>query len=129
MAEDWAAAAADVDAGMREAGALVALHQPGSDGAYDTLTDTTSGATPPQTHEAFGVVENYSTFSIAQGVVAAADRKLLLSPLKADGTAMPEPVADSWTASIGGEEWEIKNVKPLSPAGTAVLFELQLRGA
>lgn len=128
MAEDWAAAAADVDAGMREAGALVALHQPGSDGTYDTMTDTTSGATPPQTHEAFGVQgEAYSAYSIASGLVAAGDVRFLLSTLKVDGSPLPTPVADQWTLALDGKVHTIKAVDTTKPAGVPVMYELRLR--
>lgn len=128
MAEDWTAVAVDVDAGLREVGTVATIHQPGSDGTYDPLTDTTSGASAPATHTAYGVEgEPYSSFSIASGVVAAGDVRFLLSPLKVDGSVMPKPVPDSWTLTLGGVVHAIKAVDTTSPAGLGVLYELRLR--
>jgi hypothetical protein len=114
-------------------GQVVTLHQPATDGVFDPATDTTSGGSPPTDHTGSGVEEAYSAYSLAQGLVLAGDVKFLLSPLKADGTPMPQAVADSWTITKGlnpdgsPKVWAIKRVEPLSPAGTPVLFELQLR--
>ena len=108
-------------------GLEVTLHQPGSGGTFDPATDTTSGATPPQDHVTSGVEDKNSTFSIGTGVVAAGDVKLLLSPVKLDGSDTPEPIADSWTLTMAGKPWTIKQVGRTQPAGMPVLFELQLR--
>lgn len=108
-------------------GQEVTLHQPGSDGVFDPATETTTGATSPVDHDSSGVEEAYSAFSISSGVVAAGDIKFLLSPLKVDGTPMPQPESDGWTLTKADGTWTIKRIEPLSPAGTDVLFTLQLR--
>lgn len=128
MAEDWGAAAADVAAGLAEAGQTVTVHQPATDGTFNAATDTTSGASPPQDHIGSAVEDKFSAFSVASGVVAAGDIKLLLSALKSNGAAMPEPVADLWTVTMGGKVWAIKKVDRIAPGGTTVMYELQLRG-
>lgn len=128
MAEDWAAAAADVDAGFRESGFEVTLHQPASDGAFDPATDTKTGASPAATHTAFAIEgKAYSTFSISTGLVEAGDVRLLLSTLMTNGQPLPAPVADAWTVTVGGKLHTIKRVETTKPAETAILYELQLR--
>jgi hypothetical protein len=95
------------------------------------MTDTTTVVTPAQDHEGSGVEMAYSAQSIAAaaGLIAMGDIRLLLSPLKTDGSLMPDPVADSWTCTMGGKDYTIKRVTPTRPAGNVVLRELQLRGA
>lgn len=128
MAEDWAQDARDVDAGMREAGGLVILTQPASDGTFDPATETTTGASPAQTHRAYGAQgEAYSAFSIASGVVAAGDVRLMLSTLDENGAPLPTPVADSWTLALNGVIHTIKHVDTTKPADVAVLYEVRLR--
>lgn len=126
MAEDWTAVAAEVAEALGDF-QEVTLHQPGSGGTYDPATDTTSGASEPQDHIGSGIEDKFSAFSIASGVVEASDIKLLLSPLKLDGTPMPQPVADSWTVTFGGKERTIKRVERIAPAGTTVLYEITVR--
>lgn len=127
MAEDWAAIAAEVSEALGEF-QEVTVCQPASGGTYNPATDTTSGATPAVNHIGSGAEDKYSAFSVASGVVAAGDVKFMLSAVKADGTPMPKPVADSWTVTMGSAVWTIKNVERIAPAGVAVLYELQLRG-
>lgn len=126
MAEDWAAIAAEVAEALGEFSEIT-LHQPATDGVYDPMTDTTSGASPAQDHVGSGFEGDYSAFSIASGVVAAKDVRFFAASLKKNGQSMPTPVADQWTATLGGKDYAIKNVGSTQPAGMPVLFELQLR--
>lgn len=110
-------------------GQVVTLHQPASGGTYNPATDTTTGGTAAQNHTGSGVEDRYSAFSIASGAVEATDIKFLLSALKADGTVMPEPEADSWAITLAdGKRHTIKRVGVIRPAGTAVMYELQVSG-
>jgi len=110
-------------------GQEVTLKAPPFAGTFDPETETTTGATPGATHISSGVEDKFSAFSVASGVVAAGDVKFLLSPLKADGSPMPKPVADAWTLTYAdGSAWTIKKVDRIAPAGVAVMYELQLRG-
>lgn len=127
MAEDWAAVAAEVAEALGEFSEIT-IHQPATDGTFNPATDTTTGASPAQTHVGSGVEDTYSAFSVASGVVEAKDVRFLLSPLKKNGQPMPRPVADLWTASLNGKTYAIKLVGSTQPAGMPVLFELQLRG-
>lgn len=111
-------------------GQVVTLTQPGTPGAHDPLTDIVTPGTDPVEHEGSGVEEQYDAFSVAQGVVAATDVKFLLSPLKLDGSDMPQPVADNWTLAYdGGPPMTIKRVKPIKPAGLVAYYELRLETA
>jgi ABC-type transport system substrate-binding protein len=122
-----AAMLAPVGTSTRAKGQAVTLHEPAGAATYDPATGTTSAGTPAE-HTGSGIEEAYSAYSIAQGLVAARDRKFLLSALKIDGSAMPRPVADAWTITLAdGVTYAIKNVSATSPAGTDIMFELQLR--
>lgn len=126
MAEDWARVAAEVAEALGEF-QQINLHQPATDGVFDPMTDTTTGASPAQDHTGSGFEGEYSAFSIANGVVAAKDIRFFAASLKTNGEPMPTPVADQWTATLGGKGYAIKLVGSTQPAGLPVLFELQLR--
>lgn len=126
MAEDWAAVAAEVAEALGEFSEIT-LHQPGAPGVYDPMTDTVTGASPPQTHVGSGFESEYDGFSIANGVVEAKDVRFFAASLKRDGQPLPMPVADLWTATLNGATYAIKRVGSTQPAGLPVLFELQLR--
>lgn len=108
-------------------GQEVTLHQPATDGVYDPATDTTGPSSPATDHIGSGIEQKYTTYSVANGVVGAKDIEFLLSPLKADGSDMPQPVEDSWTLTKADGLWTIKKVDPTSPAGLDCVTVLQLR--
>ena len=126
MAEDWAAVAAEVAEALGEFSEIT-LHQPGTPGGYDQMTDTEIDPVPPSEHKGSGFQDVYSAFSIAQGLVEANDVRFFLASLKKNGQPMPQPVPDNWTATLDGQGYAIKRVEPTQPAGMPVLFELQLR--
>lgn len=109
-------------------GQAVTLRQPAVT-HYDTATGATVVDSPAQDHDGSGVELSYSAQSVAasQGLIQISDIRLLLAALKADGSAMPEPVADSWKVTLGGRDLSIKRVTPTRPAGVVILYELQLR--
>jgi hypothetical protein len=109
----------------------VTLTEPPTGGTYDEATDTTTGASPGDAHQGTGVEGKYSAFSIANGLAAKGDVKFTLMGLKTDGSAMPQPVADSWTLTYQGDGsvWTIKSVDRTRPnGGTKIVFVLQLGG-
>jgi hypothetical protein len=108
-------------------GQVAVLNQPATAGTFDPATDTTTGGSPPQTHTGSGVELAYRSQSIDGKLILIGDIRFLLSPVKDDGTDMPEPVADSWTLTLGARTLTIKRVDPLRPAGRVVMYELQLR--
>lgn len=126
MAEDWAAVAAEVAEALGEF-AEITIHQPAIDGIFDPATETTVGASPPQDHVGSGFQDEYSAFLIAGGAVEAKDLRFFAATLKKNGEPMPLPVPELWTATLNGTTYTIKRAEPTQPAGTAVLYELQLR--
>lgn len=106
-------------------GQTVTLTSYGED-TFDPETETTiPGA--PGVQEGSGVEEAYSAFTVGSGLVQAGDVKFLLSPLNTDGTAITVPVAGRDTLTKADGDWAIVKVDMLAPAGTAVMFTLQLR--
>ena len=59
--------------------------------------------------------------------VELGDRELYLSPYQTNGSMFPMPTTDDQFV-IGSTTYAIKNVVETSPAGTAVLYQLHLRG-
>lgn len=108
---------------IKRFGQAVTLHQ-SVPGAYshgvstNTITD----------HVGVGVITNYNQIELAQTRIQIGDVKLLLSAFKADGTAMPQPTsADTLTAN-GITYGVVSPIMPTNPAGTVVMYEVQLRG-
>jgi hypothetical protein len=113
-----------------------------TNGDYDEATGTIPQVTTTQTGS--GAVFEYTTF-IRSGVrnepgtlILAGDKQLLLSPFKADGTPLDPPqtndtvtfdVLDGAGNVIGTKTATITALAPLSPAGVAVYFECNIRGA
>lgn len=91
-------------------------------GAYDPATGSATVTTAD--HAGTGVLLDYKLVNSGQmlenSMVQAGDKKLLLAP---DIAATPEP--DDLVIAQG--TWRIVNVKAVNPAGTVVLYELQLR--
>lgn len=67
-------------------------------------------------------VMNYSTMEVNGTSVEATDRKVYLST---EGLSVTPSIDDKMT--IGGQEHQVIAVSPLSPAGTVVFYELQVR--
>jgi len=120
--DDMALTAADL---LTELGQVVTLTHTVS-GAYDPATGTT-GADTTTTQTVTGVEEFYSARSIDGTLILAGDKKFHLSPLNAAGAAITPPVAEDKITFADGAVWTIKAVMPVSPAGTPVLFTLQIR--
>lgn len=88
-------------------------------GVYDPETGTVGTVVTSQT--AVAVEQSYLQRDIDGTVVQQGDKKLLLT-----ATNLSAPmVGDSCT--VQGVIYAIKNVSCLSPDGTAILYELQLR--
>jgi len=95
-------------------------------GTYDPTTGgLTGGSTSVQTGT--GAVFEYGNKNIDGTLIKVGDKQLLLSALKTDGTELVPPVVND-TVTIGGTVYTITQIKPLSPAGTIVLFDANLRG-
>lgn len=97
-------------------------------GAYNVATG--AAAITPTTQTGKGVI-----FDFARGLrkmegstILATDRQLLLSALNSAGVELTAPQVDD-IATIGGTDYTITEVSPLNPGGTAVLYDLTVRGA
>jgi hypothetical protein len=96
-----------------------------SAGTYDPATGTATVTTSTQT--GWGAVFDYGTKQIDGTLIKAGDKQLLLSALNAAGTALTAPELND-TVTIGGVVYTlVQPLKTLSPAGTTVLFEVNLR--
>jgi hypothetical protein len=100
---------------------------------YDPATGDVMAFTLTQT--GFGVVFEYNTF-IRSGVrdepgslIVAGDKQLILTPLKADGTALNPPKVGDRATLASGVAYTVTAVAPLSPAGTASYYECNIRGS
>lgn len=100
---------------------------------YDKTTGTIPAVTTTQTTS--GAVFEYNTF-IRSGVrnepgtlILAGDKQLLMSPFRADGTPLDPPAVNDTVALADGSVFTITSLAPLSPAGTPVYFECNIRGA
>lgn len=93
-------------------------------GVYDPATGAASVTTADQ--PAIGALFDYDPRDSGKGftpetLIQAGDKQCLLSP---SGVTAPEPgdfIVD------GSDTWTVLNVKSVNPAGTPVLYELQLR--
>lgn len=117
MSNDYLEDRADADELIAEFGQSATLRRPVSGG---TAYNPTEGA--PDDHVATIVVLEYDQREIDGARVLATDKKVLL----AKGSLSVEPVASDKLV-IGGAEHAIVDVRPLSPGGTVVMYELQVR--
>jgi len=120
--DDMALTAADL---LTELGQAVTLTHTVS-GAYDPATGTT-GADTTTTQTVTGVEEAYSARPIDGTLILMGDKKFHLAPLNTAGAAIAPPVAEDKITLADASVWTIKAVMPVSPAGTPVLFTLQIR--
>lgn len=88
-------------------------------GAYDPATGTLTNTTTTET--ATGVELDYTSSEIDGTVILRGDRKLILST-----TGIGAPKVDD-TVTIGTTVYTLKNVQPLSPGGTVVIYTCQVR--
>jgi hypothetical protein len=109
---------------LGEFGQAVTLTSPGVKTRSTATGAVTTGT--PATQTASGVVDNYSLREIDGSNVQRGDQKLYLSALNSDGDAITAPVLGS-TATVNGAVWRVMEVETVSPAGTPVLYVLQLR--
>lgn len=93
-------------------------------GTYDPESGSATLTTSDQAGNGavfdFGLHQSGMAFT-AGSMILSGDKQLLLSPV---GITAPAP---GDLAIIGSETWNIVSVKTTAPAGTAVLYECQLR--
>jgi len=115
--------ARDADAAFRTDGQLIRLTSKSkggyANGAVQTVTTQAN---------AWGIDTAVSTNAIgtttqAGTLVAAGDRKLIVSALAETGALLPEPKHGD-LAQVGAKLYTVRNVDPLSPGGVVVLYNL-----
>lgn len=109
--------AADATEAIREFGQTVTITH--TTGVYDPATGAVSSAGTTQTGTA--VELEYSVSEIDGVLIQRGDKKLLVS---VSGITAIEP---NDTCTVGGMVCIVKNVKPLSPGGIVLLYEVQVR--
>lgn len=99
-------------------------------GAVHTLTrlapgsrDVEAGTTPttPTTYSVTGAKFDYAQRDIDGTEVRTGDQRFLMAP----NAAVTPQTGDRLT--IAGQDWQVIRSSPLSPAGTVVLHEVQIR--
>jgi hypothetical protein len=93
-------------------------------GAYDPATGTAAVTTTTQT--AYGAMFEYGDKNIDGVLIKEGDKQLLLSALNSAGTALVAPALND-TVTINTVVYTVVRIKPLSPAGTTVLFDCNIR--
>jgi hypothetical protein len=116
VSENWAAVAADVIAAMAEVGMAATLTRPDTGPAtpWDTAPVVAGAAL------AVTVMRDTWTRRHVDGTLIMADDAFFLM----DATVAPTP-DDRLT--VGGDVFRVIRVKPTSPGGVAVLYEVQAR--
>jgi hypothetical protein len=93
-------------------------------GAYNVATGTAAVTTTTQT--AYGAMFEYGDKNIDGVLIKEGDKQLLLSALNSAGTALVAPQLND-TVTINTVVYTVVRIKPLSPAGTTVLFDCTIR--
>jgi hypothetical protein len=118
---------------LTDKGQAVTLTKAGGAGTYDPATGINT-VTPPAAQTVTGAVFEYSSFirsgvrNDAGSLIRAGDKQLLLAATATDGTALAAPATGD-TVLVGSVTYTITGVAPLSPAGTVVYYECNIRGA
>jgi hypothetical protein len=93
-------------------------------GAYNPATGTAAVTTTTQT--AYGAMFEYGDKNIDGTLIKEGDKQLLLSAINSAGTALVAPALND-TVTINTVVYTVVRIKPLSPAGTTVLFDCNIR--
>lgn len=95
-------------------------------GTYDPTKGTVTN--PTTTQYGYGAVMSWDVRNIDGSLILATDKRLLLSSYNAEGGPLIAPkLGDTVTDAEGKIYAVVQPLKPLSPAGMAVLFECNLR--
>ena len=94
-------------------------------GEYNPETGITPVVVTTQTGT--GAIFDYADQNIDGVLILSGDKQLLLSAVNSTGTALTAPLVND-TVTAGGMVRTITRIKALSPAGTTVLFDCNLRG-
>lgn len=115
---DYAAKAVSASKMIRAKGQAMQIEY-GSVSGYGGGTPDVAGSA---TKRPWGVVIEYSNRDLNGTQILAGDKRVILEAM----SGMPAPQTKD-NLIIGGVSHAIVNVKPLSPAGVVVIYELQVR--
>jgi hypothetical protein len=132
MAEDWAAIAAEIDEAIRSVGDLsqpngypVTLRIPGA--TTGPIYDPVEG---PPVYKTLHCVEGYQEIRDQAGTLIAKTKHTLTVTAKPDAIPLKSHKlaigVDAEDATEDSQWVEIAEVRPLSPAGVAVLYDIDL---
>lgn len=124
MAFDYSEIADVADEILEEFGQAVTLThvEPGEYVPGEGITNTTS------LQYGTGAVVDWDTRQVDGTLILIGDKRLLLSPLNTAGLALTAPVlGDTVTDAAGIVYTLVVPLKTVSPAGTVVLFDVNLR--
>jgi hypothetical protein len=130
MSVDYSAIASNADAMLSEFGQTVTVTT-STAGTYNPATDAVTVTTASKTGNA--VILDYDridtgVLNMDGSPVLSSDRQCYLSALASDGSSMTEPTPDkTQITDAAGKIYTVKNMKRVSPAGTPVLYELNIR--
>jgi hypothetical protein len=120
--------ALDADQSFREDGQLFTItrQQPG------TYVDGKVVAAAPVTVGVWGIETDVSPKDIGFGaeagtLVQAGDRKLYVSALADDGSALPTPTLTDILADANGQKYAMKRISPVRPGGVVIMWTLIVR--
>ncbi len=95
-------------------------------GVYDPATGLVVNTETTQTGT--GAVLEWNANQVDGTLIKSGDKQLLLSPLNSSGGQLTAPVlGDTVTDASGVVHTLVAPLKPLSPAGTIVLFDCNMR--
>ncbi len=124
MAFDYSEIADVADEILEEFGQAITLThvEPGTYVPGEGITNTTT------TQAGTGAVVDWDARQVDGTLILIGDKRLLLSPLNTAGTALTAPVlGDTATDAAGVVYTLVTPLKTVSPAGTAVLYDCNLR--
>jgi len=126
MGFDYAKTKKTANTLLKKFGQAVTLSH-ASAGVYDPATGGITGATS-STQYGTGAVIDWAANQVDGSLILATDKHLLLSPLNTAGGALTPPVlGDTVTDASGVVYTIVAPLKTVSPAGTVVLFDINLR--
>ena len=125
MAFDYTETAVDAAEAIEEYGQAVTITHI-VPGVYDPATGLVTNTTTTQAGT--GAVIEWDARQVDGTLIKVGDRRLLLSPLNTAGAALTAPVlGDTMTDAAGVIYTLVAPLKIVSPAGTPVLYDCNLR--
>jgi len=116
---NYAATAKRAAAMLKKAGTSMTLRVP-TEGSFAPVSGTDSSETDPA-YETVGVLTDVKVYLVDGSLVLAGDKIVLMSP---EVAVRPEP---NHVVAIGSTLWRVVSVSAVEPAGTPLLYKLQVR--